>query len=162
MILRLQIWKQLSPNLIYVKDLILYLIDSRKYSFRQWNISIIKYIKHSFWRGRYILDSTVKSQNISFFYLALTPSSLTLIVVTRRNYPPIPQEGDTFQEFTTRENYPPPPLQKNKVNHINKIIMTKLSLMHPCIFSLKKSICAKNLIQLINNNRFTTTCLIFN
>ena len=58
--------------------------------------------------------------------------------VTRRNYPPSPQKGgDTFQEFTTCENYPPLPLQKNKVNHINKIIMTKLSLMHPYLFSLK-------------------------
>ena len=25
---------------------------------------------------------------------------------------PLPQEGDTFQEFTTRENYPPPPYKK--------------------------------------------------
>ena len=46
----------------------------------------------------------------------------------------IPPGGYTFQEFTTRENYPLLPL-KNKVNHINKIIMTKLSLMHPCLFS---------------------------
>ena len=85
--------------------------------------------------------------------------TFAIAIVTRRNYPPIPQEGDTFQEFTTRENYPLP-LTKNKVNHINKIIMTKLSLMHPCLFSIKKSFCAKNLIQLINSNRFTTTCLI--
>ena len=33
----------------------------------------------------------------------------------------------------------PSPLTKNKVNHINKIIMTKLSLMHPCLFSIKKN-----------------------
>ena len=58
--------------------------------------------------------------------------------VTRRNYPPLsPRRGDTFHEFTTRENYPPPPYKKNKINHINKIIMTKLSLMHPCLFSKK-------------------------
>ena len=30
-----------------------------------------------------------------------------------------------------------PPYKKYKVNHINKIIMTKLSLMHPCLFSKK-------------------------
>ena len=72
--------------------------------------------------------------------------------------PPIPQEGGYFSRIHNSWKLSPSPLQKNKVNHINKIIMTKLSLMHPCL--LKKSICAKNLIQLINSNRFTMTCLI--
>ena len=71
------------------------------------------------------MPTYISSRN---FYVIGTP-------VTRRNYPSYPpRRGDTFHEFTTHENYPSP-LQKNKVNHINKIIMTKLSLMHPCLFS---------------------------
>ena len=58
--------------------------------------------------------------------------------VTRRNYPPYPPGGGiVFTSSEFMKSIPPPPLTKNKVNHINKIIMTKLSLMHPCLFSKK-------------------------
>ena len=71
------------------------------------------------------MDSTIVFKNIC-------KNGLLLV----ETIPLSPRRGDTFQEFTTRENYPHP-LTKNKVNHINKIIMTKLSLMHPCLFSKK-------------------------
>ena len=72
-----------------------------------------------------------------------------------------PGGGILFTNSQLVKTIPSPPYKK-KINHINKIIMTKLSLMHPCLFPKKISICAKNLIQLINSNKFTTTCLIFN
>ena len=83
-------------------------------------------------------DAIHSRRTKSLFFLNSTDAFIlkSMFSVTRRNYPPIPRRGDTFQEFTTRENYPPP-LTKNKVNHINKIIMTKLSLMHPCLFKKK-------------------------
>ena len=56
--------------------------------------------------------------------------------VTRRNYPPYLQEGILFKNSQLVKTISLP-LTKNKVNHINKIIMTKLSLMHPCLFSKK-------------------------
>ena len=74
---------------------------------------------------------------------------------------PYPQEGDNIYEIETPKNYPLP-LQKNKVNHINKFIMIKLSLMHPRIFSKKSQFYSKNLIQLTNSNRFTSTWFIYN
>ena len=75
--------------------------------------------------------------NLKFQAPRFTLNIWEILLLLVETIPPIPQEGDTFHEFTTRENYPPSPLQKNKVNHINKIIMTKLSLMHPCLFSKK-------------------------
>ena len=47
---------------------------------------------------------------------------------------PLSLGGDNIYEIETPQNYPSP-YKKNKVNHINKIIMTKLSLMHPRLFS---------------------------
>ena len=53
--------------------------------------------------------------------------------------PPIPPGGGiVFTSCEFVKSIPLPPY-KNKVNHINKIIMTKLSLMHPCLFSKKKN-----------------------
>ena len=72
------------------------------------------------------------------------------------------QEGNNIYEIETPNNYPPPPSKKNKVNHINKTIITKLSLMHPRLFSKKSQFCSKNKIQLTNINKFTTTCFIYN
>ena len=57
-----------------------------------------------------------------------------LKLVTRRNYPPGGGIVFTSCEFVKGI---PLPLTKNKVNHFNKIILTKLSLMHPCLFSKK-------------------------
>ena len=55
------------------------------------------------------------------------------------NLDPYKQIGMPLLHLLLVEIIPPIPLPltKNKVNHINKIIMTKLSLMHPCLFSKK-------------------------
>ena len=42
-------------------------------------------------------------------------------------------------------------LNKRLYGNINKIIMNKLTLMHPCLFSKKSQICLKNWVQLINS-----------
>ena len=58
--------------------------------------------------------------------------------VTRSNYPPLshpPRRGILFKNSQLVKTILP---YKKKINHINKIIMTKLSLMHPCLFSIKK------------------------
>ena len=103
-----------------------------KFIMQMFNYYIFKFL---------ILLIFIGYKNLSMFLYNLKNNQVILNLgpfVTRRNYPPIAQEGDTFHEFTTHENYPPPPsLTKNKVNHINKIFMTKLSLMHLCLFSNK-------------------------
>ena len=47
----------------------------------------------------------LKSTNFLIGYKILSSQYLLLVET-------IPQEGDTFQEFTTRENYPLPPYKK--------------------------------------------------
>ena len=57
---------------------------------------------------------------------------MMVIFITRRNYFPYPQEGDTIQEFTTSENYPLP--HKKICKNLEKIIIA-FFLMYPCLFS---------------------------
>ena len=105
--------------------------------------------------------SNMKATICWIFICLIWQSIWTMQMWLVETVPLSPRRG-YFSRIHNSWKLSPSLLQKNKVNHINKIIITKLSLMNPCIFYLKKSICAKNLIQLINSNRFTTTCLIFN
>ena len=74
----------------------------------------------------------------SLYSFISSPISGGLLLVETN--PPTPRRGIVFTSCEFVKTIPSP-LTKNKVNHINKIIMTKLSLMHPCLFSKKINLC---------------------
>ena len=92
-----------------------------------WNICCIKFYNKAW------LNCSIKKYLYFIIYFSY---GIRLLLV--ETIPPIPPGGGiVFTSCESVKSIPTPPLQKNKVNHINKIIMTKLSLMHPYLFSKK-------------------------
>ena len=59
-----------------------------------------------------MLQNLTYRTEIHIKQIKISDCNLNYVLLLVETIPPIPQEGDTFHEFTTRENYPPPPYKK--------------------------------------------------
>ena len=116
----------------------------------EWQIPIIMYDCHTKQGSHLKIDPTWEKIKASGFkwnsigipcilmseLFGINEKYVRLVLLLVETIPLSPRRGILFTNSQLVKTIPSP-LQKNKVNHINKIIITKLSLMHPCLFSKK-------------------------